>query len=242
MKPITFILTVLLLFLTFSMTNAQEMKNRPTLHVSSQSNLMVSPDQVSVTLGLTTQGQTVREALNDNSAQMENVFDEMEKLDLDREENLRTQNFSVNPMWSNRPRNAGPEWKREIIGYQVNNSIVVTTKKLELIGDVIAKGTEAGANQVNSVSFSIADKRKYRTQAITEATENAYEDAQALAAASGSELDGVKTISIDNFRSNPVVVSGARFANMAEDSISAPPIQSGDVGVQVSVSIIYFIK
>lgn len=230
------------LFLFQTSLEAQSMNDKPSLHVSGQSQLMVAPDQVSVVMGLTTQGKTVREALNENSSMMDAIFDSMEGLELDREENLRTQNFSVNPMWSNRPRSASPEWKQEIIGYRVNNSIVVTSKKLELIGDIIAKGTEQGANQVNSVTFSISDKRKHRTQAITEATQNAYEDAKALAAASGSELDGVRTITIDQFRSNPVVMNGGRFAAMAEDSIAAPPIQSGDIGVQVSVSIVYNLK
>jgi len=230
------------LFVSHSPLPAQSVDLRPSLHVSGQSQLMVAPDQVSVVMGLTTQAETVRGALNENSSMMDAIFDSMESLGLDREKNLKTQNFSVNPMWSNRPRSASADWKQEIIGYRVNNSIVVTSKELELIGDIIAKGTEHGANQINSVTFSIADKRKHRTEAITEATKNAYEDAKALAAASGSEIHGVRTITIDQFRSNPVVMQGGRFAAMAEDSIAAPPIQSGDIGVQVSVSIVYNLK
>ncbi len=212
-----------------------------TLHVRGQAQIMVPPDQVSVNLGLTTEATTVREALDENTQAMDAIFSAMEDLGLDKEEDMKTQNFSVNPTWSNRPRNAGADWKSEIVGYRVNNSINVSTKKLELIGDIIAKGAEAGANQVNSVTFSLADKRKYRSQAITMAAHNAREDAEVLAIASGASIVGIKTLTLDNAISNPVRVheSRAMVQGAAMDSFAAPPIESGDITVVVNVSVVY---
>lgn len=246
MKSIILSLALVLLACSTPIQSQTIMKDQKesTLHVRGQAQIMVPPDQVSVNLGLTTEATTVREALDENTQIMNAMFSAMGGLGLDKDKDMQTQNFSVNPTWSNRPRNASGDWKSEIIGYRVNNSINVSTKKLELIGDIIAKGAEAGANQVNSVTFSLADQRKYRSAAIKMAAGNAREDANVLAEAAGTSIAGIKTLTLDNAVSNPVrateVQSFSRSASM--DSFAAPPIESGDIKVIVNVSVVYLLE
>ena len=99
--------------------------------------LAVSPDQVSIDLGVTTRAETAREALSANNAAMRKVIAQLRELGLGEQE-LQTRQFRIHPLWSQRPAEPGPEWQAHIVGYRVSNSLLVQTVKIALAGDIIA--------------------------------------------------------------------------------------------------------
>jgi uncharacterized protein YggE len=211
------------------------------LFVSGEAQLMVPPDQLSMVLGITTEAPSAKKAIAENSKKMQAVFRSLTKLGLT-EKNYKTQNFRVQPVWSSRPKGANSSWKAKIITYRVNNSIRLTTQVLDSIGDIIAATTAAGANQVNSISFSLSDERQYRSQAITQAMANAKTDAQTLASASGDKIKRTMSLHLDNASASRVKVKAPmkRSRLMADQSaFSPPPISSGDITVRASVSVVY---
>ena len=214
------------------------------LYVRGEARLMVAPDQVSVTLGVTTEAKKTHQAITDNSQKMEAVIQALTALGLTDKE-YKTQNFRVQPVWSSRPKGAGSQWRAKIIAYRVNNSLHVTTQQLGKIGDIIEKAT--GANQVQSVSFGLSNPRAYREQAITQAMNNAKQDAHILVAASGDTIARTLSLQLDNAAASQVRVDMQAkrgrammesFA-MAADVASAPPIDAGDITVRASVSVTY---
>lgn len=210
------------------------------LSVRGEAQLMVPPDQVSVVLGVTTESSKAKKAITDNSQKMTKVIDALARLGI-KKDSYKTQNFRVQPIWSVRPKDANKNWRASIVSYRVNNSLHVTTKALSRIGDVIAGATEAGANQVNSVNFSLSDERQYRSQAITQAMGNAKQDANVLVAASGDRIKRTLSLNLDNTSASRVRVealqSSARFKSALADA--PPPISSGDITVRASVSVVY---
>ncbi len=210
------------------------------LAVRGEASLNVSPDQVLVNLGVTSEAGTAREALEANNNAMHATMSALKKLGLSKEE-YQTQQFQVHPIWSQRPRNSAPDWSAKIAGYRVSNSLQVQTKRMELAGDIIGSAMQAGANTVNSVQFNLADPREYRAQAIKQAMDNARSDAQTLAAAAGDEIKRTLSLNLDNAVATPVRVQPERQMMgraMAMDS-SAPPLEAGDVNVRASVSVVY---
>ncbi len=213
------------------------------LYVRGEAQLMVAPDQVSVSLGVMSESANVKKAIADNSKKMQALERALRLLGLSSDE-YQTQQFRVQPVWSSRPNNAGSGWKPSIIGYRVNNRLLVTTTKIASIGDIIAKTTAAGANQVHSMSFGLSNPRQYRAQAITQAMKNAKEDAQTLAAASGDRIVRTLSLNLDNTVASNVHIESEAFMKtsrlMADQASSiAPPIVSGDVMVSASVSVTY---
>jgi len=211
----------------------------PALSVRGEARLMVSPDQVMMVAGVLSEGKQAKKALSDNSKAMQKVMDALSSLGL-KEKEVSTQNFSVQPKWSSRPRNADQSWRSQIIGYRVNNSVIVKTTQLELIGDMISRATQAGANQIQSVSFGLSNPREYRSNALAKAVANARADADVTAKAAGVSIKGIKSVHIDQAVSSVERVEKAMVVRSSmADMASTPPISAGDITVRASVSVTY---
>ena len=177
MNAIIFLLGVILSFsVAAKSTDDSQASMQALLHVRGQAVLKVAPNQVTILLGVTTQHKTAKRALSDNNQLMNKIIAALNKKGINKKE-LNTQRFSVQPMWSSRPRNfsGSEEWKSSITGYRVNNTIKVVTARLDLVGNIINVATTAGANQVQSIDFGLSNPREYRQQAIEVAIKNAKE-------------------------------------------------------------------
>ena len=248
LNPCISIARLLLVFilLAFSvLVNAEDSTHAVAqLHVRGEAQLMVAPDQVAINLGVTSEAKKAKQAMEDNSQKMANMVRVLTGLGLTDKE-YETQNFSIQPVWSSRPRNADQEWRAKITGYRVSNTLRVSTTKMELIGDVIEQSTDAGANQVHSLHFSLSNPREYRAQAITQAMKNAKEDAQTLVAASGDTISRTLSLRLDNaVASQTHVEVKAKRSRLMQASAAmadsvAPPINAGDITVRASVSVTY---
>jgi uncharacterized protein YggE len=212
------------------------------LFVRGEAQLMVPPDQVSVSLGVTTESSTAKKAVADNTRKMNALINALAGLGLS-DSDYKTQHFQVQPVRSSRPKGAGNSWKSSVIAYRVTNTLYVTTLALDLIGDIIGASTEAGANQVNSVNFSLYHTRQYRQRAITQAMENARADADVLVAASGDRIKRTLSLNLGNASASKERVemkTMARSRLMADSAaFEPPPISAGDITVRASVSVTY---
>jgi len=212
------------------------------LFVRGEAQLMVPPDQVSVSLGVTTESSTAKKSVAENTRKMNSLTNALANLGLS-DSDYKTQNFQVQPVWSNRPKGAGGSWKAKIIAYRVTNTLYVTTLELDIIGDIIGASTEAGANQINSINFSLFNARQYRQQAIMQAMENARADADVLVAASGDRIKRTLSLHLDNASASKerVQVKAMARSSMAlsQDAYAPPPISAGDITVRASVSVTY---
>ena len=248
MNTIIFLLGVILsLNVAAKSTDDSQASMQTLLHVRGEAVLKVAPNQVTILLGVTTQHKTSKRALSDNSRLMNKIIAALNEKGINKEE-LNTQRFSVQPMWSSRPRNfsGSEEWKSTITAYRVNNTIKVVTARLDLVGKIINVATTAGANQVQSIDFGLSNPRKYRQQAIEVAIKNAKEDAGFVAAASKLMVSGVKAIHLDESAASTERVQRKNYARSAlssvADSSDVPPIKSDDITVRASVSVEYFLS
>ncbi len=244
MKPLLFLCCVLLSFNGFAKDALAE-QAQTVLHVRGESELKVEPNQVTIVLGVTTQNKTAKKALSDNSRLMERVIAALAQQKINKK-GLSTQRFGVQPVWSSRPRNfsSSEEWKSKITAYRVNNTLKVVTNQLELVGELISTATTAGANQVQSIVFGLANPREYREKAIASAIKNAREDAGFVAKASSLEVVGIKQIHLDNAVASIERAQSASFSRSALSAKAdiAPPINAGDITVRASVSVEYFLS
>jgi uncharacterized protein YggE len=258
MKPMIIVLSALLSFAVMLGANAQgyaadgpQSRLQSLLYVRGEAELKVAPNQVTILLGVTTQNKTSKSALTDNNRSMNNIITALNETGIGNKSDnkeITTQRFNIQPIWSSRPRalTANEEWKPTITAYRVNNTIKVVTAKLDLIGDIIATATSAGANQVQSIDFGLSNPRQYREAAIESAIQNANTDAGFVAKASGLKVSGIKTIHLDNAAASIERVAVKSFARTALSSVAeaadTPPINSDDIIVRASVSLEYFLS
>ena len=96
------------------------------------------------------------------------------------------------------------------------------------------------ANRVNSLSFSVKDDTKPRSEAITIATRDAHAQASALASALGVKLGKVvKATTVSEVRPIPMQRGGMAMAMSAK---VATPVEPGEVTVPATVSLTFEIE
>ena len=212
----------------------------PTLSVRGHADLEVDPDQVTITFAVVTQNQEAQAALDENTERMNAVVAAIKEAGIADAE-IRTGRFSINPQYSQPPRQYREDWKAEIVGYQVTNRIVVETRRLDLTGGLLQAAVGAGVNSIDSVSWGLADPRSFRTQAIRQATERAQADAAALAEAAGVQLVEIIKLGLDEAQwSPPIPLSYARAEmDMMVAKSAPPPVFPEKVTVTASVTIEY---
>lgn len=255
-------LTILFLGALFSLGNvigasAQDHTNSQTyihtlLHVRGEAQLKVAPNQVTILLGASTQHKTAKSASMNNSRLITKVIAALNDLGVGRqavdENEITTQRFAIQPVWSSRPRvlSGSDEWQASIIAYRVNNTLKIVTARLDLVGEIINTATTAGANRVQSINFGLSNPRKYRQQAVARAMQNAKDDADFVAKASALMVTGIKAIHLDNSEALVAPMAHTSYArsalSSAAETATAPPIQSDDIVVRASVSVEYFLS
>jgi uncharacterized protein YggE len=103
---------------------------------------------------------------------------------------------------------------------------------LEKVGPVIDTATQAGANHVESVRFTVRDPQVLHSQAIREAALKARANADALAAALNLKI--IRTLTVEE--------TGESATAPPDDSREVPgpaptPIQSGSFVVTANVAL-----
>ena len=112
------------------------------------------PDQAQLSAGVTTVATTAEAALAENARKMNGVFAALKRIGVP-DKSIQTSNFSVSPQYP--PYNQNTTGLQRIVGYQVSNQVNVTLDDVKKLGPALDALVAAGANQINSVGFSIRD-------------------------------------------------------------------------------------
>ncbi len=194
-----------------------------------------APDIATIQIGVQTRGVDPAQTVSDNSTRTAALIAAIKALGI-AEKDLQTTNFSVNVQQDYDPQTGQP---LETIHYQVDNTLNVTVRDTNKLGDVLSGAVEAGANTIYGVSFSVADPAALEGQARDLAVADARTRAEQLAAAAGVTLDVPLTISEYASQSQPLYYA----RDLAESAAGAAvPVQTGQIQVNLQVSITYTIK
>jgi uncharacterized protein YggE len=207
-----------------------------TISVSGSGIAYLTPDIAYINIGVHTEGPDAADAVSENNARSRKVSDAIQALGVD-EQDIRTTNFSIYPR-QEYDREGQPTGE---ITYIVDNTVFVTVRDLDMIGDLLNASVEAGANSINGIQFDVEDKTAALSAARKSAMENAGLVAAELAEAAGVTLGDVQ--SITTYSGNvpaPVYLEGRGGAEaMMADSV---PVSPGQMSITVQVSVVYQIQ
>ncbi len=139
---------------------------------------------------------------------------------------IKTISYSLSPNYRY-PQGAPPV----LTGYTASNTVEITMSDLSLIGKTIDAASQAGANNVQGLRFTIQDEEPLRQQALGLATKQARAHAQAIAAGLGGSLGATVTAQEG---------AGATLRTLSAAPTGAAtqtPIVTGVVEIQATVSI-----
>ncbi len=206
-----------------------------TLSVAGSGQAFLDPDIAYIYIGVHTEKSTAAEAVAENNTQTQTVIKSITDSGVDPKD-VRTTNFSISPVDKYDSNSGAPTGEKT---YAVDNTVYVTVRDLDKLGDLLDTAVQAGANTVNSVQFDVANRDAALKSARAEAVKDAQAKAQELASAAGVTLGEIQSIGFNDNTPYPVFDNNARGALTAQ---AAVPIQPGQLSFTVTVNVTYEIK
>ena len=206
-----------------------------TLNVNGLGQVNLTPDIAYIYIGVHTEGATASESVESNKTQTSSLIAAIKKSGVD-EKDIRTTNFSIWPS-----QQYGPDGTITGTVYMVDNTVYITVRNLDGLGDLLDSAISAGANTINSIQFDVADKAAALKEARAKAVADARSQAEEMSAAAGVELGEIQAINF--YESSPAPLDmGKGGGGAAYDAASAVPIQPGQLTIAVNVNLTYSIK
>jgi uncharacterized protein YggE len=201
----------------FAQTGAgADAPTQSTLTVTGVGTVQARPDQLQISFAVITEDASVGTALAENSERARRVIQALRDARIP-PERIQTQQFNIQPRYAQPPRGQEQETPR-IVGYRVQNQVVVRTDDLPRAGELIEAAVDAGANSVSSLSFALSNEREVADKALAEAARDARRKADLLAEAAGVRIARVVSITLEPSWGGPMPVA---FRSVAMES-SAP--------------------
>ena len=215
------------------------------IQVTGSGTVAIVPDVALLTLGVETMADSVAEARGEAAAALTAIVDALRARGIE-ERDIQTSYLNISPEYSYQEivREGARFSERVLLGYRVNNNLVVKVRDLEAVGDVVDEAAGAGgdATRVENLRFSAEDTSEARRQAREMAVMDAIEKADQIASHAGEARGRLIHVS-ESFDSGPEPFGLARaydsFAMMEEAST---PVSSGELEIRVSVYAVFAIE
>lgn len=205
-----------------------------TLGVTGTGRVYLTPDIATISIGVRTDHESASEAVSDNNAQIQQVVTALKDLGVD-EKDIQTSNFSIYPQ-----QQYDDQGNVTSTIYVVENTVMVTIRDLDMLGDVLDAAVANGANSIYGIQFDVEDK----TAALTEARQKAVEDAKVkaaeLAEAADVVLGEIQKISESTVYPGPIF--DARGGGAEQAVASAVPISPGQLTITSDVNVVFAIE
>jgi len=208
-----------------------------TLNVNGAGQVSLTPDIAYIYVGVHTENASASDAMTENNSRTQVMIEALKKAGID-EKDIRTTNFSIWQQDKYDPLTGQPSGVKV---YSVDNTVYVTVRKLDSLGSLLDTLVKAGANNINSIQFDVADKTAAIKQARDAAVQDAKTQAQELAAVAGVTLGEITSVSFYEATPSPVMDGFGKGGGGGAEA-AAVPIQPGQMTLTVTVSMTYEIK
>jgi uncharacterized protein YggE len=216
-----------------------------SIQVSGSAVINVTPDQVTIQLGVTSNDGTPDGVHSKNTAAIKRVIAAIRSLGV-ADKDISTDYYIIQPLYGNYD-------SLQITGYRINNVVAVKLKEVSKVSDVLAAALESGANEVIAVDFQTTQLRRYRDDARSMAIKAGQEKALALASAVGAQVGCVLNVEENTTssyyggwwggRTQPQVQNVMQNASgNAQPSLDDGPISLGQIAVQAEVQVRFSLK
>src|SRR6266404_2417697 len=211
--------------------------NRTTkVTVAGEATTRVEPDTAVLVLAVVTQSAQAITAQQENARKSDAVTTAIKNMAGSNAE-IKTSDYTLQPRYDYR-ENQLPK----ITGYDARNSVIVTTSDLKNVGAVIDAASRAGANSIESVSFTLRQTSPARGQALADATQQAMNKARSVAQALGGRV-----LRVVEENEGATVTAEPQAYNMVAGEYNATkmrptPITAGQLSIRSNVQLIVEIE
>lgn len=236
------VVVLLMVFVTCPITvqaHDETEPETPMLTVTGTGQVAIAPDTAFVSFGMETAGKSLTEAQRLNNQVMQKVTARLGELLIEKDR-IQTSSFTVSPQYKPPPKRPteAPPTAPEIIGYQVSNTVTVEVRNLEKVATVIEESLAAGANHFQGLHWALRDEQQAKLSALKQAAARAREKATALSEALRVKLVRLMSANEGGHVIRPMAKSSRSMMAM-EAGGGEPPIFSGEIKVEATVTLVY---
>lgn len=195
----------------------------------------VAPDMATLGIGVTTEGDTAKAAMDANSTALAAAIDRLKASGV-AERDIQTSGLNLGPRYDSGRTN--PDGSARISGFVASNTVTVRIRALETLGPVLDAVVTDGANTLGGVNFGLQDIDPVMDNARKDAVADARRKAELYAGAAGVKLGEVVSISEQSGYQPPMPMAMAE-ASFDKRGGAPVPIQGGEVSVTADVTIVY---
>ena len=207
------------------------------IHVTGVGTASAQPDIAVLSLGVEGMAPTVAEANAIAAEAISGMLSVLRAAGVT-DDDMETRQFSIQPEYS-----FEREGGRKLIGYRVTNTLLVTVRDLDGVGNIIDRAAAAGgdATRINSISFQVEEGTALEEQARLLALEDAVAKADLFAAQTGVTRGKLVFITETSFPQFPRTEAFALDARVAGAPAAPTEILAGEFDVRVCVQAVFAI-
>lgn len=196
-----------------------------TITVTGNGKVQVTPNIAQIQFDVVTEGNDLHVVQQQNSQISTRVIEAIVRFGIQRKD-IQTSFYQIVPKYDY------IDGKQTFRGYEVRNSIHVTVRDLNKVGQLIDLAIQQGVNQVSSIQFRLENEEIYYNQALQLAIENGTEKGIQI----GKEIGVIRLQPIEIVEHS---VGGERLMKAVAYSpeLVTTPIEPGTILVDAEVKI-----
>ncbi|RXG15460.1 hypothetical protein DSM03_102309 [Leeuwenhoekiella aestuarii] len=170
--------SILILAITAMSTMAQAQQIQPTVSVTGEGKVIAVPDEVTIRMGVQTEGKDAKTVKAENDASVDKVLDYLLKMNIPQNQ-VQTEYVNLNKNY---------EYNTKTYNYKASQTISVKLKDLSKYDKIMSGLVSSGINTINGVEFSSSKMQAYEAEARKKAVANAKEKAREYAGVLGQNI------------------------------------------------------
>lgn len=240
------IIAVFMVIKIFKEVNVVDANEGNTITVTGDSEVFAKPDIATITFSVSAENIDLVQAQTDAASKVAIAIKAVKDSGVD-EKDIQTTYYNASPRyeWNQKCGQYGCDsGDRELVGYEVNETVSVKVRDLTKASSIIGLVGEAKVSDIQGPNFDIENRDKLMEDARKEAIKEAKEKAKNLA----NEL-GVNLGRIVSFNEGgvgypvPMMYAKAEMDMVMNESLAgAPALAEGQNRIYSSVSVTYKIK
>jgi uncharacterized protein YggE len=225
---------ILLIVLFTTMLQAQEMKPIPTINVSGEGKIKVTPDQTAISISLETKGAKAVDVKKENDAKIDAVLKYIKKMNIAKED-YQTQRVSLYPNY---------DYEKKKTSYIAMQTVYVLLKDLNKYDALMDGLVDLGINRIDNVEFKSSKIDQLQSDARKLAIKDAKAKAEDFVSVLNQKVGKALTIS-DNSQVNypPRPMYEMKTMAMADGGGAArETLATGEIELVVNVSVSFVLE
>ena len=204
-----------------------------TISVTGTGSSSITPDGAVLYVGVETSAESSKEAQSGNAETINAVIEALVDAGVE-EKDITTSSFDIYSDYDY------VDGSSVFAGYRVSTMLTVSNLEIDMVGDLIDLAVDAGANDIDGISYTYSDAEEAYDQALEAAIDRAYAKAELLAGKAGGTLE---VVSIEEEEYSYSTIDARSYSvttlEAADEDSDSMTVLAGETEITATVNVVF---